>query len=117
LPIVSTQSDPHCCRGAQLALHAPSAQSSAAAQALPHCPQFAGSLVVSTHASPHWLVPPPQMHWPLEQSCPMPHAWPQAPQFCGSRSVLVHVAPQSVDPCVAPEPHGWLPPVLVLPPV
>ena len=35
--------------------HAESTHASAAPHAVPQAPQFASSLVVSTHAPPHWV--------------------------------------------------------------
>jgi hypothetical protein len=41
--------------------HRPPPQPSVAPHALPHVPQFLSSTLVLTHASPHWVVPVPQM--------------------------------------------------------
>lgn len=79
---------------------------------MPHAPQFAGSLFVSTQRFPHCVVPPPheESHLPFEQNSLGAHAVPHAPQFAGSKSVTVQTPLQSV----APGPHWLLPPVPVL---
>ena len=71
----------------------PSTQSSAAAQSLPHPPQFPLLVLTSTHALPHAMRPAPQrpvMHVPAEQTCPATHAVPQPPQLFGSLLVSTH---------------------------
>jgi hypothetical protein len=46
-------------------------------------PQLFGSFFVSTHALPHFVVPPPQSaaHAPCEQTSPALHAVPHVPQL------------------------------------
>jgi len=76
---------------------------------LPHVPQLAGSFCVSTHLSPHCVLPPLQtldVQVPLTHDWPAEHFVPHAPQLFGSNCVTVHVVPQSV----APLPQPPLPP-------
>jgi hypothetical protein len=47
---------------------------------LPHAPQFAGSVEVSTHALPHCSAPKPQSHSPSTQVVPKGQTLPQDPQ-------------------------------------
>jgi hypothetical protein len=95
--------------------HWPWAQSCPAAQATPHPPQFAGSVLVSTHARPHCRAPAGQLVVQLSAA----HTWspgqtlPQVPQLSGSLDVstqdrphaapVMHVAPQW------PTPQTWVP--------
>jgi len=52
---------------------------------LPHAPQLAVSLAVSTQAAPQVvLVAQSSAHTPLSQTCPEPQTLPHAPQFFGS---------------------------------
>jgi hypothetical protein len=53
-------------------------------QALPHAPQWAGSLVTSVHAPPQSIVPASQTHLLALQIFPPEQAVPQVPQFCPS---------------------------------
>ena len=60
----------------------PAEQTSPEAHAVPHVPQLAGSLVTSTQAVPHFVVPP--VHWsahaPAEQTSPEAPACPHGAQ-------------------------------------
>src|SRR5262245_7018890 len=53
------------------------------AQAVPHPLRFAGSVLVSTQAVPHWVVPTGQLtsHLPAEQTSMLLQAMPQLPQL------------------------------------
>jgi hypothetical protein len=61
---VSTQVSPHWASGAHDIAHAPAAQTSPAAQAFPHAPQFFASERRSTHASPQATTRPIQLAAP-----------------------------------------------------
>jgi hypothetical protein len=68
---------------------------------VPHAPQFAPSLVVSTHAPEQSVRPVPQPlveHAPDEQTSPVAHAFAQLPQFAGSLPVSTQAPPQSIVP-------------------
>jgi len=67
---------------------------------VPHVPQLAGSLEVSTQELPHFVVPPAQLsaHAPAEQTCPGVHAVPQTPQLSGS--LVTSTQPPLHDVCV-----------------
>jgi hypothetical protein len=54
------------------AWHVPLEQCWPLVQTLPHAPQLAESESVNTHASPHFVVPPPhsRLHVPLEHTSP-----------------------------------------------
>lgn len=56
-----------------------------------HAPQWFGSLVRSTHVSPHIVCPGGHAHVPLSHACDAPHLWPHEPQlsrsFAKSRQV------------------------------
>jgi hypothetical protein len=69
-------------------------------QGMLQAPQFAGSLVVSTHAVPHSWVPPEQVVAQTldEQACPLGQALPQAPQLAASFVVFTHELPHRVVP-------------------
>jgi hypothetical protein len=64
-----------------------------AAQALPHRPQLATSLLVSAHVplvvQSVWPVAHEVPHAPPLQTCPVGHAWPHAPQSVRLVAVLV----------------------------
>ena len=67
-------------------------------QALPHVPQFFGSVLVSTH---EWLQQVPAL-----QTLFVQQAWPMAPQAVGVSHLLFwHVRPALHG--VAPVQHGW----------
>lgn len=71
-----------------------------AGHALPHCPQFCVSVVVSLHPLAQHDLPGPHAGPPLQPTgglhmlpthvSPGAQAFPQAPQFCVSRVVSVH---------------------------
>ena len=63
-----------------------------AAQATPHLPQLALSVLVLVHAAPQTVWPEGQAHVPLEQVVPDLQALPQEPQFLESVLVFVHDA-------------------------
>ena len=81
------------------AAHAASAPATEA-HTLPHAPQFAGLLLVSTHAPEHIVVPAPHetAHIPAEHTCPAAHAFPHAPQFARSVARSRHAPAQFVVP-------------------
>lgn len=56
--------------------HCPFTHVPPAGHTWPHCPQFAGSFASTTHAFPHFVVPPPQVsvQTPFEHAKPAPHA-------------------------------------------
>ena len=76
-------------------------------QPLPHIPQLAGSLLMSTQELPHFVVPPvhesPQVL--AEQTSPEAHTVRQSPQWAGSFVVLTQALPQSVVPPEHCNPH------------
>src|SRR6185436_1999935 len=78
----------------------PPEQTSPASQAVPQAPQFFGSMVTSTQALPHLVLPPAQLrpHTPAEQTSPAAQTVPQVPQFFGSKSVMVQTPLQRVEP-------------------
>jgi hypothetical protein len=65
---------------------------------VPHAPQFAGSLRVSTQAPEQVLRPPVHAHWPATQRLAPVQAVPQAPQFARSLRVSTQAPPQLVRP-------------------
>jgi hypothetical protein len=90
--------------GAHDAWHVLFEQTSPASHALPHAPQFCGSLVVSRQLCPHFVVPPEHVsaHVPFEQTCPLAHAFAHFPQFAGSLSRSAHDPEQFVAPGQTP---------------
>jgi hypothetical protein len=69
----------------QLLMQVELEQSSSGWQAMPHAPQFAGSLVVSMHWSVQFMSMAGHVHVPISQViCGSAQAVPQAPQFCVS---------------------------------
>jgi hypothetical protein len=83
----------------QLAAHEPALQTSPAAQAASHAPQWLGLTCVSTQEPPHSVEPLPHddVQVPLLQISPAPQALPQAPQFAGSLAVSTQSPSQSVS--------------------
>jgi hypothetical protein len=79
---------------------------------VPHVPQFAASLFVSTQALLQFVSPVPQSfaQLPEEQTSPAAHALPHAPQFAGSDASSTHVPLHSVVP--AGQAHAAAPPAL-----
>lgn len=77
-------------------VHWPARQVAPAAHAIPHAPQFLGSVWVSTHAEEQffWFAPHAAVQTPLLQTWLAPHAVPHAPQFLGSFNVAEQVPPQ-----------------------
>lgn len=70
-------------------------------QALPHEPQLAASVLVSTQAAPQRVCPIGQSggrHAPPLQLSPIAQALPQAPQFMASEEVSMQVAPHRCWP-------------------
>jgi hypothetical protein len=78
----------------------PAEQTWPAAQASPQAPQLAGSTLVVTQLSPHWVVPPVHSSWhsPAVQVCPAAQASPQSPQFLASVVVSTQRVPHSFVP-------------------
>ncbi len=66
--------------------------------AVPHAPQFFGSLPTSVHAPLHDCAP--NGHWqvPARHAWPLAQALPHAPQFASSFDVSRHLPPQSASP-------------------
>jgi hypothetical protein len=96
----------------QVLRHALFAHTAPPRHVLPHPPQFAASLAVSTQVDPQIVCPAGQAHVPLH-TCPPVHALPQPPQLAGSAAVSTHVPPHSVCPaCV----HAHCPFTQALPP-
>jgi hypothetical protein len=62
-----------------------------------HVPQFAGSLLVSTHVLPHRVAPPEHLHEPEEQVVPPLHVCVHVPQLLLSVLVLTHAVPHCVE--------------------
>jgi hypothetical protein len=109
-------------------VHVPSTQFEPGSQAVPHAPQFAALVLVSTQVVPiigiiplppaikpvHAVSPPspqPMVHTPFWQVVPAPQRLPQAPQFASSALVFVHVVPH----CVSPDPQVHVPPTQLPP--
>jgi hypothetical protein len=93
----------------------PLVQNCPRAHAVPHAPQWVGSIAVFVHTvtplDTHAVVPgghvkpastgvPAQL--PLMQSCPNAHALPHAPQLLGSNSVLTQAVNPSTAHCMVP---------------
>ena len=77
-------------------MHADIAHTSVGAHAVPHAPQFAGSLVRSAQTpAPQSMSPPAHTHAPPTQSRPM-QLVPHAPQLRGSVVVSTHALLQSI---------------------
>jgi hypothetical protein len=64
----------------------------------PHCPQFAGSVAVSTHFPLQIVFGIAQMHCPELQTSPTGHLVPHLPQFDTSVNGLVQRPPHTVVP-------------------
>jgi hypothetical protein len=98
----------------------PAAQTWSAAQAIPHPPQFIGSLAVSTQTPLQSIEPgahPAGTHTPKSQAIPAPQGLPHPPQFAGSDITSVqtpshftplpeHVGPHIPAEHSSPAPHG-----------
>ncbi len=75
---------------------------------MPHAPQFALSVCVSTHEKPPFVVHAvadgehKEMQLPFEHTLVGSHALPHEPQFCGSVSVLVHAPLHETCPPMQP---------------
>ena len=77
----------------------PPAQTWPPVQAVPHCPQFAGSVCLLTHFPPHMSVwPGGQAHAPSTQLWLARHAWPHEPQLAKSVLRSAHVSPHLSSP-------------------
>ena len=59
-------------------------------------PQFAGSVIVFTHAAPQSVPPAAHAHDELRHAVPDMHAIPHPPQFRGSVIVFVHAPAQRI---------------------
>ncbi len=83
--------------------------------AMPHPPQFAGSVWVFVQTAPHRVKPQEPLHAPPEQNWPEPQVIPQPPQFVESVWKLVQNAvaplPQAFGVAAgqlhAPPEHCW----------
>ena len=77
--------------------HAPAVQTSVAAHARPHEPQFCSSVCVSTHAAaapvPQRFVPIAQRQAPAVQVAPVGQRVPHAPQLVASVRGSMHALP------------------------
>jgi hypothetical protein len=60
------------------------------AQAVPHAPQFAGSLRVFVHCAPQNVWPPGHVHEPAVHARPPLHCVLHVPQFASSVVVSTH---------------------------
>jgi len=81
-----------------ITVHREAAQNCPAGHALPHAPQFAALVDVSTHAPPQNDCPLGQRHAPMTQLCPPEHALPHAPQCTLLTPVSTHEPAQSIRP-------------------
>jgi hypothetical protein len=72
----------------------PEKQASPAAQALPHPPQLAASLLVETQAPPQTSFGAGQVQAPPPQTPGAAQGIPQPPQFTGSVAVETQAPPQ-----------------------
>jgi hypothetical protein len=71
--------------------HCPPTHDLPPAHDVPHMPQFAGSLPVSTQLFEQFVSGPQSLaHWPALHTWDGPHAVPHAPQFCGSSERSTH---------------------------
>jgi hypothetical protein len=100
---IGQQTPPHRGRSAGHVViiigQAPPRQAWPAGQALPHAPQFAGSLFTFVHTLLHLICMPGQpgaMQLPPWQTCPAAQALPQAPQFAGLLFTFVHTPLQRI---------------------
>ena len=75
----------------------PAAQLDPPAQAWPHEPQLALSVIVSTHDAPQLVVPVVHVHVPPVHVWPLIQAWPHDPQLLASVVTSRH-AIVAVDP-------------------
>jgi len=104
LLVVSTQFPEQAVSAPQLVLHAPPKHVSPTAQTLPHCPQFAESVAVSTQPVLHFARPGSQRKsQTLASHVAVPnagalHAVVQLPQCCGSAAVSTQAPLQAVRP-------------------
>jgi hypothetical protein len=78
--------------------HFPSAQVADEGHAIPHAPQFAASVDVSTHDVPHDTRPIAHAasHAPAEHASPASHTWPHEPQFFASFVKSTQALPHAV---------------------
>jgi hypothetical protein len=78
--------------------HVPPVHVRSVAHALPHDPQFAPSVLVSTQRPPQSISPVPHAHEPLRQIRPPMHALPHDPQLLASLLVSTQlVMPPAVQ--------------------
>jgi hypothetical protein len=68
-----------------------------AAHVTPHAPQFAGSVVVSTHEAPHNVCVPGQRHALAVHVSAAGHATLHAPQFALSVVMSTHAPPHCIN--------------------
>ena len=78
--------------------HCPTLQDWPSAQAVPHCPQFEGSLLTLTQVLPHRLSPTGQLHTPSTQLVPPLHWFWHAPQCSKLKVKSTQACPQGVTP-------------------
>lgn len=83
-----------------MSAHVPAEQTSPAAQAFPHAPQFSPLLWRSVQmpvqsVSPAWHA---SAQTPAVHASPAGHAFPHPPQLAESLCVLVHAPAHSVSP-------------------
>jgi hypothetical protein len=77
-------------------LHVPAEQVAPDAHALPHAPQLAAFVDVSTHCPLHAVCPLGHAHAPAVQVWPAAQILPQVPQLFESVCVLTQALPQKV---------------------
>ena len=77
------------------------------AQAVPHVPQFARSLLRSRHEPEHSARPASQESWQVldEQTWPVGQRFPQAPQWARSFERSLQESSQSVNPASQDSSH------------
>jgi hypothetical protein len=80
-------------------------------QVVPHVPQFAASVSLSTQTPLQFVSPGPQQT-PDEHVSPVAHAWPHMPQLLLSVIGSLHVPPQLLLPVV--QHSGFVPPLVVV---
>jgi hypothetical protein len=81
-----------------VAAHAPAVHAAPLSHALPQPPQFAVSVIVSTHVPLHSIPPvPAHEHVPCEQAWSAAQVVPHAPQFSTSELVSTHTSPHRIS--------------------
>jgi hypothetical protein len=78
-----------------------------AAQAIPHWPQLAGSLVTGMQTPLHSSAPTPHAQLPPMQACIAGHTIPHRPQLAGSRERFTQADPQRSEPGAHAQFPSW----------